>query len=921
VLVGRQSELASLQAALERARGGAGSLVLLAGEAGVGKTRLAAALAAGSGALVLSGRAGRSATSSYAPVVAALRSCLRADPAALDGYSRLRPHLALLLPELGDPAPASDAATVSEAVRCAFAHLAREQTVLLLLDDLHWSDDATLELLAALAEPLAALPMLVVAAYRSDGLPRDHALRSLRHELRRDGRFEELTLAPLALAETADLLTEVLGETPAPSLARAIHDRARGVPFFVEELARVSGAGEVPETIRDAVLIQASELSEEALAAAQAAAVAGESFDLEVIGGLSSAAGLAELAERGLIAEDGNGRASFRHALTRDALYGDVPWLQRRILHRRLAEALESRSGHSIELAAHWLGARNEPRARAALIQAAHESRAVHAHRDAVRAGRQALELWPAGDDDARRAEELEAHAHSAELAGELAEAVAAWRELGAARAGEALAAAQRSLAAVHELLGDRDAATAARRIAAEAFAGAGRPAEAAIERLAIGDTLRLASQHAAAIEFARTAGREAAAAERLDLRARALGLEGLSTALGGDPGAGLEIVQAGLALALEHDLSAAAAELYQRLSIVLYDAADYRRAQETLDTALGLCRTGDLASTELACVSCMVYVLRECGEWAQAEEVAAELIAEGRGVWVCEGLIGVIHALQGKPGSARRLLASCRAAATRANHFHMALDSIAGLARVAAAQGAEDEAASLATTLLADWERSEDHHMGVAALRWAAGFFAQRGDRECAHRCAEALTKMAATSGHADALAAVAFAIGETALAEGDADTAAEQLRRSVDLHRDLDIPYERAEIALRAGVAVAATGDREGALELLGAAYRTARKLGARPLATEAAVAVRALGGSLGRRATADAEGAGLSPRELEIVRLVGAGRSNREIAHELFLSPRTVDSHVRNLLRKLDCRTRVDAANRARELGLLT
>src|SRR6185295_14858126 len=154
---------------------------------------------------------------------------------------------------------------------------------------------------------------------------------------------------------------EVLGSPPAPALARAIHDRARGVPFFVEELARASGAGEVPETIRDAVLMQASELSDGALAAAQAAAVAGESFDLEVIGALASAAGLAELTERGLIAEDGNGRASFRHALTRDALYGDVPWLERRILHRRLAEALESRPGHSVELATHWLGARNEP--------------------------------------------------------------------------------------------------------------------------------------------------------------------------------------------------------------------------------------------------------------------------------------------------------------------------------------------------------------------------------------------------------------------------------------------------------------------------------------------------------------------------------------------------------------------------------
>ena len=107
-----------------------------------------------------------------------------------------------------------------------------------MLDDLQWSDDATLDLLAALAEPLAELPLLVVGAYRSDGLPRDHMLRRLRHELRRGGRLEELALGPLDRDETGELVAQVLGDAPAPSLARAIHDRTQGVPFFIEELAR-----------------------------------------------------------------------------------------------------------------------------------------------------------------------------------------------------------------------------------------------------------------------------------------------------------------------------------------------------------------------------------------------------------------------------------------------------------------------------------------------------------------------------------------------------------------------------------------------------------------------------------------------------------------------------------------------------------
>jgi DNA-binding CsgD family transcriptional regulator len=193
----------------------------------------------------------------------------------------------------------------------------------------------------------------------------------------------------------------------------------------------------------------------------------------------------------------------------------------------------------------------------------------------------------------------------------------------------------------------------------------------------------------------------------------------------------------------------------------------------------------------------------------------------------------------------------------------------------------------------------------------------ARRGDRAGAHVCAEALTRIASGTGHPYALAALAHAIGESALLDGDADTAAEQLARAVELHRGLDVPFERAHVEMRAGVALAAAGERDAALERLGDAYRTARKLGARPLASEAAGEVAALGESVTRRT---AEATGLTRRELEVVRLIAVGRTNRDVAQELFLSPRTVDMHVRHILRKLDCHSRVEAAHRAHELGLL-
>jgi ATP/maltotriose-dependent transcriptional regulator MalT len=947
-LIGRDQERARLVERLDCAIAGEGGLILIAGEAGVGKTLLMDELAASTKAPVLRGAAARDSTPAYGPVVGALRSYLRAVPDGLDDCGPLGEHLRLLLPELGPAPEGVDTTTLREAVRCALITVARDRGALVLLDDLQWSDAATLELLADLAPTLSEASLLLVGAYRSDELSREHPLRRMRIELRRRQALDEVALEPLDEDGTAAILERELGDPPSRPLVRTVHDRAQGLPFFVEELASAlsaearlqPGAGgvelaggsevSVPETVRDAVLLRCADLSNEGRAAAEAAAIAGEGFELEAVVELAGEEGVSELLELGLVRESGEGRGAFRHALVREALYRDVPWLRRRELHRKVGERLESRDAPGVEVAPHWLGAHDEQRARRQLMRAAAEFESVHAYRDAAGMARQALELWPADEDFEERLAALERHGAWAELAGELADAARSWREASslhrAAEDGRALATAQRRLGRVCVLQGDRAGAIESLTAAADAFAESGDPGEAAGDRLTASDFLQFAARHGASLELSRNAAEEARAAGRIDLQSRAMTAEGVVLAKRGEFEPGMKLVEQGLSLALEHNLTTEAIDAYQRLGTTFETAGDYTNARQALTSALDLCKIADDNEPEAGCVACMAYVLRELGEWPRTIEICRELIDshEADGVrTIADGSLGYIRGVRGELGPARRLLTAGLELARRLDILSMQVDCAASLALVADYDSDPGEALERCRFLLTRWEESEDHHYAVWGLRLGASLFAQAGQIDEAHACAEGLTRIATDSGHGDALAALAHALGEIALAEGEPELAAEQLGRAVELHRSLRIPAERAQILHRAGIALAAAGERELAVERHAEAYRLARQLAARPLAGRAASAIEELGESVEQRlgrVASDGEGSPLTRRELEVVRLVADGRTNREIAAELFLSPRTVDMHVRNILAKLDCRSRVEASIKAGEAGLL-
>jgi DNA-binding CsgD family transcriptional regulator len=949
-LVGREREQAELVTALEVAAEGRGGLLLLAGEAGVGKTRLVREAFVTCGLLTLEASAAPEHTTPYGPLVAALRAYLRLTPAGLDDCGPLSPYLGVLLPELGVPPEHGDRPTLFEAIRSAFSTIARRQPTAVLLDDLHWADNTTFDLLPVLAGALEQEALLLVGAYRSDEIPRGHALRRMRMDLRRAGRLRELVLDPLAAEETVALATRILGGPPSPSLATTLYLRTQGIPLFVEELARALAPGgrlqdgprgleltgaaalPIPETVRDAVLLRVETLSAEAKEALAVASVAGLRFDLEVVSALADGLGLEEAFEAGFLVEAEPGQGAFRHALAREALYHAVPWRRRRSLHGEVAARLETAGVSPAALAEHWLAAGDLERARGALVAVAGAWCGLHAYRDAAAAARRALELWPEGADDSSRLAVLEQLGECAELSGEFGEAARAWQEAadGRALAGDmrALAEVQRRLAGLYELQCAWDNAFTSRTAAADGFRASGLPGEAAAERLSAAANLQSAGSLTPALELIAVAAREADEAGRHDLKARSLGLEGLVRARLGDSETGLDLARAGLSLALDEHLTVPAAEVYERIGMILENSSDYRQAIDAWTTGFDYCEANGVSAKAHLCLVCLAYVLRKTGEWDRAIEVCRKVLTAENPPRAARcaavGQMGLVHVLRGEVKRGRASLAESFGLAQRIEFMIMKIDAAWGLARADELAQEYESAAARCRLLLEFAETGEDNHYPVAALRWASTFFVAQGAAGEAGACAEILARSAAHTGNAETLAALAHALGEIALLNEDPEQAATQFTQALEFLREFELPLERAETELRAGEALIAAGEREAGIERLIAAYRIGRKLGARPLASHAAEALTRLGEQvdrrLGRQAAAALERGGLSRRELEIIRLVAAGRTNREIAHDLFLSPRTVDMHVRNILRKLDCRSRTEATRKAAELGLL-
>lgn len=950
-LIGRCDEIAAIGQVLEEARQGKGSVLLMAGEAGVGKTRLAEDCLARSGLQVFTGRAREDATAPYGPVASALRERLRRTPTESGDLGRLSAYLSVLLPEFG-PCPEDGGPEILlEAVMEAWISMARGHPAALLLDDLHWADNATLELLPPLAERIGTEPLAVIATYRSDELAREHPIRRMRNDLRRIRRLREIAVRSMERKETAVLLERVLGSRPSPSLVDLVFEKTQGIPLYVEELAEAlvssgrvrdetdgigltpGGDVPVPESIRDAVLLRLGVLSEAARSQIEIASVAGVEFGLEMATSLAGGeAGIEELLEKNLIVETEPGIGGFRHALIRDAIRGQIGWSRRRTLHRRIAAYLDRSGAPPEAVAEHWLAANEHEPARRALLELADRSCRLHAYRDAARAGHQALEIWPAGEDEEERCAALLRLARCAQITGQLGDATRALEEvLGSAgttadegRRAEAL----RSLATVYELQGSTEQALDARTESARAFESVGSPAEAAVEWLAIAGRYTSRSALDRARDAARRAGTLAEGAGRIDLVVRAKGFEGNLLAMQGQSEAGRGLAQEALSLALRSNRTEAASEAYRRLASVFDYSSDFAGARDAYATAVEYCRTqGDDANARV-CLGCMSFIVYRTGEWKRAFEVSREVLEDPRSpagsTVIAQAVLGLMRACRGETRRARQHL---EGALGIARGDDLAIGKMLvefGLALVAELEDDVEEAARLHEKVLEAWRGTQDRHDLVPVFLWQSTFAGRHGLEREATRRADALATMASGTGNPESMAALAHALAEVSLLAGDATEAVRQFEQALARTEKLEIPLELAVTSWRLGSALARRGDRGGAVRHLNNAYRTARNLGARPISGLIAAELDALGERVEEGGHPDGAArearAGLTRRQVEIVRLIAEGLTNKEIAAKLFLSPRTVDMHVGHLLDRLDCRSRVEAARRADELGLL-
>jgi DNA-binding CsgD family transcriptional regulator/tetratricopeptide (TPR) repeat protein len=981
--VGRLEELGLLEAARVRAANGEPAVVLVGGEAGVGKTRLVAELAArcaADGVRVLFGGCipVGEGTLPYAPVVEALRTLL-----AEIGVEAVRelvgpswPELARLLPALGEPdhtGPPGQAAQARlfELLLGLLGRLGQLAPLVLVVEDLHWADRSTRDLLAFLVRNLRRERVLLMVTYRTDE-PGHQRLGSYLAELDRAGRVQRLELPRLDQAETVAQLVGILGTPPPANLAEAVFARSEGNPFFTEELLDVvqAGSGELPATLRDLLRGRVQALPEPARQVLAVVAVAGRRVPhrlLAAVAGRDDDTLVAMLrmavADRLLVTQPGEDGYEVRHALLGEVVEADLVPGERVRLHAEYAKALAERpelagalpAVAAAELAAHWDAAAEPARALPARVAAGQAAEHARAFAEAARHYQRALELWEQVADPDRLAglDRVDLLARAAEAAAQTGTTDHAIGLLEQAlghlnRTADPVRAAMllsrlgghrhtaldhaTALAAYAEaerlLVAATPSAERAYVLAnhAHELEAIGRPKEA-IPRLE--EAITIARQVGARAEEAFALATLACCLDSPDEVERSIALHLEARRLAEEVGDAETLINTYVTLG-------ETLELAGRGQDALVDAGEgYQRARQLgLEHAVGSYVAHHLAWQMLA-----------AGRWAECERFTGEVLAaESWDAYDLHAVRGQLLARRGGFASAHEQLDQARRTTPAANRD----PAWQARAELALWEG-NDQAASAAIAEGLRWRASlkpgqelSQYTSPLYAL--ALRLTADQAERAAARRAADELTQIrrqaASIAAELDRLVSLEvpmarhpsvrcnllLAQAERSRLEGASDP--ERWRQAAAAWERLQRPFEVAYARFRQAEALLAGGAaRQWAEATLRSAHHTAVALGAAPLRRE--IDLLAQRGRLHLQEPVDAAATsqasspvaalGLTQREAEVLALVAQGRTNRQIGQALFITEKTASVHVSRILAKLGVAGRGEAAAVAHRLGL--
>ncbi|QHY98335.1 Transcriptional regulatory protein LiaR [Streptomyces sp. S4.7] len=905
--------------------------------------------------------------------------------AAADGQegelARILPELG---PSASDALGEHGTASLFELTVRLLERVAADRTVVLILEDLHWADASTRHLLAYLFRTLRRGRLLVITTYRTDDIHRRHPLRPLLAELDRLRTVSRIELSRFSRAEVRRQLHGILGDEPAPQLVDEIFGRSDGNAFFVEELAVAIESGcrsGLTDSLRDLLLVRVETLPENAQRVARIVAEGGATVEFplllavaqlsedDLIDALRAAVG-ANI----LLPVDGDGYR-FRHSLVREAISDDLLPGERSRLNRRLAEALEAdpslvRGDESTtRLAGYWYHAHDAAKALPVVLLASVEARRRYAHAEQLRLLERAMELWDAAPEDIRAClrppDDTEVYPPTAEGASAplryldlLAEATVAARSGGERERALALSKkAMRVLETVDDPLRAAWFWTQRSRLVQDLTRGDGWDELATAQDLVRG--LPPSAVHASvlsdvaswgalhrpgpnslaaadrAVEYARLVG-----AEHIELNARAT--RGWLATESGSIEEGLAEMYAVRDRVFELG-NLGTLGILGRISINLPSTLEsVGRSEEAVAAAelgITLCHQRGLSDKEAWVRVNLSESLFALGRWNESRTAIDEA------AWIAHApkaraLVAVRRALlalgRGDAAEAASQVTLARAVFGPHDPQPQHVIAPARLAMVSAArQGRLAEARAEFEQVAAQGFPPGMQRYALPLLCSAAAMEADaRGLPEAdAGRAAI----LAIVRDHAKRLPALVpiwrayDLLLEAELARADGIVAPKLWARAVAAFEALPRPYELAEARHRwAADLLAASADREQATALLIQAHAAAKRLGARHLVEETELLAGRARISLSTTPelapapapeTDAVSSLGLTPREQDVLRRVADGLSNRQIAEELYISPKTASVHVSNILAKLGVSGRTEAAAMTHRLHLFS